>query len=512
MDISSLTESQQEQEQVVIQSSSYDPSYYYHSYPQYQQPPYYYQPQPDYTQNDSTPIQPPEPHPHPGLNPAAAAAVAALSQLTQFAGNMDAAERAMADRQHWEGRGPAMTMEMPPTIHHAQWLGMSLLTGPSHSNSGYICKMKLRPSARFYNQTFGYRLLLADMLLLKEINVLGSGGRPPYRGGGRRNGGPYRGGGGRGNFGQRPPRTDGSNSQFRGRGRGRGGNRRFPQRAASFQPEAAQTTEPALESEHGDVAALAVVQGETSLSVPVPPSAIGPGQAPAPGKASSTRKQPQIAWCELCRVDCTSLDILEQHKNGKKHKKNLQRFEELQKAGNPGMPSSITVPAPVLVTNPTPSPGSAPAPVAVSMPSLASTSISEVTTAPVPEMQDKPLSESKSEAIAQPENVEGGETAKSEASENIFTGVTNDESKLESDQQHDKAGQAEVAEGESTDASGNKRRFDRVDARKRSTNRKMRGGRGSKRTRTSDRPTRPVEPPKPKEVVPIICDLCNVKV
>lgn len=30
-----------------------------------------------------------------GLNPAAAAAVAALSQLNQFAGNMDAAQRAM---------------------------------------------------------------------------------------------------------------------------------------------------------------------------------------------------------------------------------------------------------------------------------------------------------------------------------------------------------------------------------------------------------------------------------
>lgn len=43
---------------------------------------------------------------------------------------------------------------------------------------------------------------------------------------------------------------------------------------------------------------------------------------------------PRMAWCELCRVDCNTLEILEQHKNGKRHKKNLQVFEELQKINN----------------------------------------------------------------------------------------------------------------------------------------------------------------------------------
>ncbi|KAM7476303.1 hypothetical protein LguiB_023546 [Lonicera macranthoides] len=38
-----------------------------------------------------------------------------------------------------------------------------------------------------------------------------------------------------------------------------------------------------------------------------------------------------MAWCELCRVDCNTHEILEQHRNGKRHKKNLQVYEELQK-------------------------------------------------------------------------------------------------------------------------------------------------------------------------------------
>ncbi|KAK3224897.1 hypothetical protein Dsin_004759 [Dipteronia sinensis] len=53
--------------------------------------------------------------------------------------------------------------------------------------------------------------------------------------------------------------------------------------------------------------------------------------ATASGKVMPNRRPLQDAWCELCRVDCTSLEILEQHKNGKRHKKNLQKIEELRK-------------------------------------------------------------------------------------------------------------------------------------------------------------------------------------
>ncbi|KAI8026535.1 hypothetical protein LOK49_LG02G00022 [Camellia lanceoleosa] len=41
--------------------------------------------------------------------------------------------------------------------------------------------------------------------------------------------------------------------------------------------------------------------------------------------------------------------------------------------------------------------------------------------------------------------------------------------------------------------------------------RKMRGGWGGKWMRTHEGSRRPVEPPKPKQVVPLVCELCNVK-
>ncbi|KAL5815177.1 hypothetical protein ACOSQ4_025818 [Xanthoceras sorbifolium] len=47
------------------------------------------------------------------------------------------------------------------------------------------------------------------------------------------------------------------------------------------------------------------------------------------------QRPPQAVWCELCRVDCTGLEILEQHKNGKRHKKNSQKIEELRKVVTP---------------------------------------------------------------------------------------------------------------------------------------------------------------------------------
>ncbi|XP_020600027.1 uncharacterized protein LOC110039336 [Phalaenopsis equestris] len=37
-----------------------------------------------------------------------------------------------------------------------------------------------------------------------------------------------------------------------------------------------------------------------------------------------------VAWCDICRVDCNSLEILEQHKNGKRHKRTVLRIQEIQ--------------------------------------------------------------------------------------------------------------------------------------------------------------------------------------
>lgn len=59
-----------------------------------------------------------------------------------------------------------------------------------------------------------------------------------------------------------------------------------------------------------------------------------PGQHPAEvSVVASTFKWHNIlpiAWCDICRVNCDSLEILEQHKNGKQHKKTMQRSEHRQ--------------------------------------------------------------------------------------------------------------------------------------------------------------------------------------
>nr|CAD1835112.1 unnamed protein product [Ananas comosus var. bracteatus] len=122
------------------------------------------------------------------------------------------------------------------------------------------------------------------------------GGGNPYRGGGRRGRGPFRGGrGGRGNFGPHPPRQDAmgpSPPPGRGGGRGRRGRGRSSRGGGGrpSNPPGSLVTEPA------------------------------PPRRPAL----------PVAWCDVCRVDCNSLEILEQHKNGKRHKRTVQRIQEIQ--------------------------------------------------------------------------------------------------------------------------------------------------------------------------------------
>ncbi|XP_043726288.1 uncharacterized protein LOC122672855 isoform X1 [Telopea speciosissima] len=45
-------------------------------------------------------------------------------------------------------------------------------------------------------------------------------------------------------------------------------------------------------------------------------------------KGAQKTKIVQSAWCEICKIDCNSKDVLEIHKLGKKHKKNLEKLEE----------------------------------------------------------------------------------------------------------------------------------------------------------------------------------------
>lgn len=266
-------------------------------------------------------------------------------------------------------------------------------------------------------------------------------GHSPYRGRGRRGGRPFR-GGGRGHVGTRP---DGSAPPFRGRGRGQGGGRHFSPHGAAI------TT----------TTASAPAEGEAALVQP--PSASVSGQAPLPVPAQVPAAPflppPRMAWCELCRVDCNTPEILEQHKNGKRHKKNLQKHEELQ-----GLNKVITGQQNVQMPN----------------------------------------SELKPEVV-QSEKVEEFQEKKSPPENLISEAVVTDDNRNETEQQKDT-----VANSEASDEP-EKKRQDHFAARGRGLKRNMRGGRGGKYMRTYEGARRPVKPSKSKQVIPLMCELCNVK-
>ncbi|KAL5571606.1 hypothetical protein UlMin_021203 [Ulmus minor] len=377
----------------------HSPQDYSNSYPQQSQPQFH--PDPNSIHPPGVPIPPLEPpqsvqseqnqqnsypphgaavHQHQlgsgqagGLNPAAAAAVAAFSQLSQFAGDMDAAQRAMH----------------PPI------------------------------------------------------------GKTPYRGGGRRGGRPFR--GGRGHSGYHVPKPNGSAPSFRGRGRGQGGGRHLQSGGA-------------VSTNFNS----ASVQAEGPAALMQQPSALVPGQAPIPAPAEVPIgpfwRPPQMAWCELCRVDCNTHEILEQHKNGKRHKKNLKVFEELQKR------NKVT----------------------------AGQQNAQMPYAGQLNAQMPNTTESKPD-VSEPEKVDGEQPLLEKPSEV----VTND---------HGNETELQCGAMENSEASAKPESQMDQSARGRGSKRKMnRGGRGGKYIRTHAGSRRLVEPPKPKQVIPFICELCNVK-
>ncbi|KAK1364604.1 hypothetical protein POM88_040165 [Heracleum sosnowskyi] len=120
--------------------------------------------------------------------------------------------------------------------------------------------------------------------------------RPPYRGGGRKGVDRYR-RGGRGNFGNR--------------GRGRWTPRQNSQQISSsgsgnVAPETTKSVE-----EVADASAINIDQA-SQVEIPYQSSV-------QPNVTSAPQRHMQVARCELCRVDCNSFEILEQHKGGKKH-------------------------------------------------------------------------------------------------------------------------------------------------------------------------------------------------
>lgn len=276
-----------------------------------------------------------------------------------------------------------------------------------------------------------------------SVNAILQIGQTPYRGGGRRGNRPFRGGGRRHNS-YRGPRPDGFAPTFPGRGRGQGGPRHFTSYGAvSTNPNSASS--PAEGVATSVQPPLVSVPGQASLPVPtqVPPAPFW--------------QPPRIAWCELCRVDCNTPEILEQHKNGKRHKKNLKVHEELQ---------NLRV-------------------------------ISGQQNAQMPNAVLKP-------DVGQAENVEGFVEEQPLSEKVTPDAVTNDDGN-ETEQQNDGVGSSEAS------AEAEKKSMDHYPARGRGCKRKMRGGRGGKYMRANEGSRRQVEPPKAKQVIPLICELCNVK-
>ena len=271
-------------------------------------------------------------------------------------------------------------------------------------------------------------------MLCSCLNAFLQIGQSPFRGRGSRGGRTFR-RGGRGQFRyQGPP--------FRGRGRGRGGaSRQIP--AHSSAPT------------NSIVAYPPAADGATSV---VQPSSPAPGQIPIPTPAqvpaAPAQPPPRKAWCEICKVECNTPEILEQHKNGKRHKKNSLVHEELQRLKAMHGQQSGQVPT------------------------------------------------SQLNSAVKPENIQELEK---KPTENITSEVTTDNHKNETELQKDTGETSKVPAEEPDGKPG-----DNISAQGRGSKRKMRGGRGGKNARTNDGARRPVESPKPKQV-PFICELCNVK-
>ncbi|CAA2954224.1 mediator of RNA polymerase II transcription subunit 12-like [Olea europaea subsp. europaea] len=177
------------------------------------------------------------------------------------------------------------------------------------------------------------------------------------------------------------------------------------------------------------------------------------------GHSAPVWPPPQIAWCELCRVDCNTPEILEQHRNGKKHKKNLKVYEELQRLNK------------------------------------------DLTGG----QNEQPLTfELKPEGSLQPVESEGDGT-KQPLPENLLSQAVEEENIVSTENQN-------VEEVEPNEELAQNLRMNHYEARGRGFKRNMRGGgRGGKWMRFNDGSRKLIEPAMPKGFVPLICELCNVK-
>ncbi|OMO59670.1 Zinc finger, U1-type [Corchorus capsularis] len=197
--------------------------------------------------------------------------------------------------------------------------------------------------------------------------------------------------------------------------------------------------------------ALACLPKEAAQTA-VPP--VASQSTTAKEKGPSRRRPAQLSWCEFCSVLCTSLEMFEEHKNGKKHKRKMQKTEE-SKSG------------------------------------IEKTNREE--TAAKPEMDLTP----------QPNRAEVGKEKKS--IENLLEESVGGENSKEPDQKiqkinREKNAEANVEETPMIDCFDNKRSGMKM---------KMQVGQEGKNEKALEAPKPKVGPYKRKGAIPLMCDVCN---
>ncbi|KAI3452236.1 hypothetical protein Pfo_008901 [Paulownia fortunei] len=83
-------------------------------------------------------------------------------------------------------------------------------------------------------------------------------------------------------------------------------------------------------------------------------------------KGPKKTKVVQSAWCEVCKIDCNSKGVLDQHKLGKKHQKNLEKLKGTTTTVSG--PAIVAVPPAILAASPATVAASTPLPVSALAP------------------------------------------------------------------------------------------------------------------------------------------------
>ncbi|KAM3357500.1 putative protein isoform X1 [Capsicum galapagoense] len=192
------------------------------------------------------------------------------------------------------------------------------------------------------------------------------------------------------------------------------------------------------------------------------PSQVKPSSS-ASGNSASGQPPPRMVCCELCKVECNTPEVLEQHKNGKKHKKNLKAYEERQKL-NKLMDGAHG--------------------------------------------HQTPNSEAKQRVSYQPAVEVSGQLPLGHLPSEVVTG----DRQLQPQEQFPPHTVIE----EDGSITGKQKveetaPVDHVQGHGRGVKRSLRGGRGGKLMKLQNGSKKPDVPAKPQKVVPLICELCNVK-